>query len=535
MSKVILTAQNINYELHEKAILRGVTVSIKEKGRVGLVGKNGAGKSTFLKILAGKLKPTEGSVISKKSSHYLPQMDFSLFKSEKTVENYITKEGGNWPLVNAALHRWFKTPIQSDRIINTLSGGEIVKLHLAIVHSKDPKLLLLDEPTNHLDLEGVEILRQFLKGFAGAVVIISHDPFFLDSTINHIWEISNGSLQQYGGNYSDYIERKKVERGAKEREYETARKELRKIKRSVQTEQKRSAQSRKKGERKVREGSMSAIEKGYLKNKASATAGKKDAQLKESLEASEEKTTFLRGKKTPKTRLSLSQSTQSDKRTLIRVEGGQLKIEEKTFIKDIDFQILYGDRFVFVGKNGVGKSSLVKALFSDENIPDLDGKVYRSPNLNAVYVDQKYQIIDPNLSLFENVNKCNANLSEAEVREQLSRFMFFNAEDVNKKGEVLSGGEAARLTLAMVTAKPVDLLILDEPTNNLDLETLDAITNALGDFPGSVIVISHNTYFLQQLEIERTYIINNQRILQMHSSPLEPDEFHNEILDSIKI
>ena len=216
-----------------------------------------------------------------------------------------------------------------------MSGGEIVKLHLAIVHSKDPKLLLLDEPTNHLDLEGVEILRQFLKGFAGAVVIISHDPFFLDSTINHIWEISNGSLQQYGGNYSDYIERKKVERGAKEREYETARKELRKIKRSVQTEQKRSAQSRKKGERKVREGSMSAIEKGYLKNKASATAGKKDAQLKESLEASEEKTTFLRGKKTPKTRLSLSQSTQSDKRTLIRVEGGQLKIEEKTFIKDI--------------------------------------------------------------------------------------------------------------------------------------------------------------------------------------------------------
>lgn len=533
MSRAILTTKDVSYELPDRILFKGLNVSIREGDHIGLVGKNGSGKSTLLRILAHQTKPTAGTINAHYSAYYLPQLDVSLFRSNQYVETYVTHHGARWPLVKAALHRWFRTSIQPTQKLQTLSGGEMIKLHLAIARSKNSDLLLLDEPTNHLDVDGLKALQDSLKAFSGSFIIVSHDPFFLDLVVNHIWELDNGTIQHYGGNYSQYREQKNLEREAQARKYEAAKQEHKKAKRSLQLEQKRAARSKREGRRQAHDRSMSALERGFFKNRASETAGKQRMKLETMIQEREEKVSSLKEEKRRKARLVIQHDFQG-RRTLIRVQRGILRVERRILIEDIDLTIAYGDRLVLVGRNGSGKSSLVRALIADTDPIDLSGEVQRSNNLNMAYVDQKYQIVDYSLSLIENMEEYNPSLPNEDARRQLGRFLFFKEEDVHKKAEVLSGGEVARLTFAMVTAKPVDLLVLDEPTNNLDIETLDAIADGLEDFPGALIVVSHNTHFLERVGAEKSFIISNKRLTQMKASPLEPERFYEEMINAIK-
>ena len=233
MHKIILTTQKIGYEFPHGSLFKNATLTIASNERIGLVGKNGSGKSTLLKILDGTVEPTEGKISSQCVSYYLPQINFSLFNSDEDVKTYVEKHRESWVLIKVALHRWSKTSqIIAEQKIKTLSGGETMMLHLAIAQSKRPDLLLLDEPTNHLDAEGLVILRDFLTSFQGAFVIVSHDPFLLDLVVDHIWELNEGVVRKYGGNYSYYREQKEIEQESKARDYESARKEVRKVKRS---------------------------------------------------------------------------------------------------------------------------------------------------------------------------------------------------------------------------------------------------------------------------------------------------------------
>lgn len=533
--KVIATTQRLTYELPNKVLFKDVNLSVQEGDCIGLVGKNGTGKSTLLKLLARKIQPTAGTVDSSCSAYYLPQLDFSLFQNEQSIEEYIAHHNGKWPLVNAALHKWFNTStIQPTKKLKTLSGGELVKLHLAIAQSKNPNLLLLDEPTNHLDAEGLNVLQNFLKSFPGTFIITSHDPFFLDLVVNHIWELDEKTIKQYGGNYSHYEEQKEIGREAQARNYESAKKDLGKAQRSLQFEQTRAARSKRKGRKQADDHSMSAKDKGFFKNRASANAGKQRVKLEKIIQERKEIVSSLKEDKKRKSHFVLEHDSHEGRKSLIRVERGALKVGNRVLVSDISLHIKYGDRFVLVGKNGSGKSSLVKALMGKTDAFSLSGKVQRRENLNTVYMDQGYQIIDHNLTLIGNVEKHNPGISNEDARRQLGRFLFFQQEDIRKKAEVLSGGEAARLTLAMVTAKPVDLLVLDEPTNNLDIETLDVIADALEDFPGALVVISHNTHFLERVGIETALMISHQKLTQMKTSPLEPEEFYEEMVNAIK-
>lgn len=532
MSKIILTAQKIGHEFSHGSLFRSATLTIVSNDRIGLVGKNGSGKSTLLKILEGTVVPTDGVVNSQCVLYYLPQIDFSLFNSDEDVKVYVEKLGEKWVLVKAALHRWFKNShITAEQKLKTLSGGETIRLHLAIAQSKQPNLLLLDEPTNHLDAEGLAILRDFLVSFKGAFVIVSHDPFFLDLVVNHIWELTGKTIRQYGGNYSYYSEQKSIEREAKARDYEAVRKEVRKAKRSIILEQKRAASSRREGRKQAFDNSMSAIEKGYFKNRASASAGRKSEKLKQILEEREEKAASLKENRQRKVHLDLTDSESRKRRSLVYVEKGSLSVGQRILISKVDFHVSYGERMLIVGQNGSGKSSFAKALVGVPSNIDFSGKVRRSENMNTVYIDQKYHVINPELSLIENVAKYNHEFSQEDVRRQLGRFLFYREEDVRKKAAILSGGEAARLTLAMATAKPIDLLILDEPTNNLDIGTLDIIADALKEFPGALIVISHNIHFLERIGMNVAFIIEGKRLRLMSSSPQEPQAFYNEMIN----
>ncbi|MDO8572503.1 MAG: ABC-F family ATP-binding cassette domain-containing protein [bacterium] len=534
MAKVILSAKDTSFELQHKTLFKELNLTIKEGDRIGLVGKNGSGKSTLLKLLAGQIETTRGVIENKGSSYYLPQLDFSLFGSTDKIEEYVFRQGVNWSALNAKLRKWFKeNEIKPDQKLQTLSGGELMKLNLAIAEAHNPNLLLLDEPTNHLDAEGIDILKKFLTTFPGAFIIVSHDPFFLNLVVNHIWELEEGAVAEYGGNYTHYADQKQFKKDARERDYTATKKKLKKVKKSIEAEQKRADRSKRVGRKEVFANNMPPVLKGFYANQASGTAGKQGKKLRKIMAQRDEKASTLKKEKQRPLRFVIDHDTSGARKTLIAINDGVLGVAEKTLIENIDLRIVYGDRLVLVGKNGSGKSTLAKSIAGEDAVVELGGYVKRSPDAGVVYVDQKYQIIAPNLTLIENVEKYNPKLTHEEVRRQLGRFLFYKEEDARKKAGVLSGGEAARLVFAMVTAGSVDLLVLDEPTNNLDIETLDIIADALKDFAGALVIISHNIHFLKRIGIDTALIIDKKKLKTMRSSPAEPEAFYNEMVSSM--
>jgi|YNPMSStandDraft_1061717.scaffolds.fasta_scaffold12050_2 ATPase subunit of ABC transporter with duplicated ATPase domains len=532
--QVFLSAKNLSFEIFDKKVLENINLSIKKGDRIGLVGKNGEGKSTLLKILGGLVKPSKGDIQFNSTSFYLPQIDFSLFSENCSVNEFISRYGIAWLLVKIALNKWFNIEIPPNQSIKTLSGGEFIKLQLAIAQAKNPKLLLLDEPTNHLDIEGLEVLQRFLNSSSKTYVIVSHDPFFLDMVVDRIWELNGGKLYKYGGNYSFYKQQKELERLARERDYKAVKKELERAKQSLERERKRAARSKREGRKQAHDRSMSAMERGYFKNRASETAGKQESKFDKIIKEKEEKLALLKEKKQRGAHIFFENSIDQGKRLLVKIENGSLSIDNNLLIDDINLKIYYGERLVLVGKNGSGKSTFARVLSGENERIKMNGKFELYNNVNVAYVDQKYNIINPNLSVYENLLHFNPYFSYALARQQLGRFLFSKESDLNKKAGTLSGGEAARLVLAIVTSKPVDLLILDEPTNNLDIETLDIVAEALIDFNGAMIIISHNIYFLSRLKIEKAYIINDKKIKKMMSLPSEKKEFYDEMVKLIK-
>jgi ATPase subunit of ABC transporter with duplicated ATPase domains len=531
MTKTILTIHNLSLELPHETLFEKLNISIKRGDRIGLVGRNGSGKSTLLSILARQIEPSNGFLETHYPSYYLPQIEPSFLESNESVESYVVRLGSSWPVVQKTLLQWFKTSaIQSTQWIKTLSGGEIVKLHISLAEAHHPELLLLDETTNHLDAAGLQVLKKFLASFSGAFIIVSHDPFFLDLVTDSIWELEGKNLTRYGGNYTFYSEQKRLAQEAKARDYKATQKELKKAKRSLQVEQKRAARSKKEGRKQAHDRSMSAMERGFFKNKASKTETRQRQKLEKIIQERTGRAAELKEKKRRVTRLMIKQDARGARRTLIHIENSTLKVGKRILATDVNLHIEYGDRIVLVGRNGSGKSLFAKTIVGQHGDVELVGKIQKSENLKTAYVDQKYQIIDHHLNLIENIKMYNANLTDEETRRQLARFLFYREEDVRKKAAVLSGGEAARLTLAMVTAGQIDLLILDEPTNNLDIETLDAIADALEDFQGALIVISHNIHFLERIRIETALVIHQQKLERMLSLPTDPKTFYNEIV-----
>lgn len=538
MGKVLTSAKDITIEVSNSTLLEDVTLSLSEGDRVGLVGPNGSGKSTLVKTLAGFQEPTSGDVVRKGSSYYVPQLDLPMFRSDMQLMDYLSEQHNEWWEITEILENNFGFgEVNLQQTLNTLSGGELMKLHLAIASAKHPHVLYLDEPTNHLDIVSIQELIGFLQGYKGAVVVISHDPFFLDQVTTSIWEIENKKVNRFGGNYTDYREQKTAQLESLSRQHDAAKKELEKVRRSIQREQQRAAKSTRTGKQMKHDRSMSAVEKGFFKNRASESAGKHKGLLDQAKADAQQKIDQTRATKTKKAHLDLDTDRSATGQTIVRGSALELKIDdEKELIKDGEISVSHGDRVVLTGRNGSGKTLLLKTLTGQNAREDveLDGEVYVADNSNIVYLSQKYEIVDPELTLEENIKKVNPSLPYEIIRKQLGNFLFFHEEDIRKRAGVLSGGETARLAMAMITAAPVDLLVLDEPTNNLDLDTVDSIVDALEDFKGGIVVISHNMDFLSRMGVDKAYVISNKKLKRLYAHPDEPDQFFEELMSELE-
>lgn len=526
-----LIAENLSYELDStRTLFQGIHLSLSANDRIALVGSNGVGKSTLLKILAGQIQPTQGLVTCNDSTYYLPQINTvrDSIQSESVLD-WLNAVSNEWWEIEQILEATFSTTLDLSLPMQTLSGGELTKLFLAIGLSSSPDLLFLDEPTNHLDYLALEELCQFLCQFQGAFVIVSHKPFFLDQVANITWELTPAGLQMYGGNFSLYREQKQLEQVAKIRSHETAQRELKRTKAAALREQERAAQSSRNGRQKALNGDMPRIVAGGLKRQAEATAGTLKVKYDKAIATATQKVVETKVRTHKVTSIQLEENSQKH-RNLIEINHANLWVEDRLLLKEIDLHVSSGDRIAVAGINGSGKSCLVKAMLGIELTSAYlqDGEVQLA-NMQTVYLDQRYELVDRTQTVLENMQRVNSALNYQLLRQQLGHFLFFN-DEVHKSASVLSGGELARLAIAMITISELDLLILDEPTNNLDIATVDQIVKALNEYQGALWVISHDLDFLSQIAITRSLKLHQQTLQQTVHLPSERSRYHSELL-----
>ncbi|MEG4396812.1 ribosomal protection-like ABC-F family protein [Microcoleus sp. BROC3] len=526
--KAILNAANLTCEVAPtRTLFADITVAIHEGSRIGLVGRNGSGKSTLLKLLAGQLIPQIGTVARTGSVYYLPQVStLNLSASNELVLDWIASHSDEWWTVTTLLEEKFASEVSLSQRLGTVSGGELTKLWLAIALSKQPDILLLDEPTNHLDLLTLEQLQTALQEFSGAFVIVSHKPFFLDRTVDTIWELTPAELKVYGGNYSFYRSQKEIEHQAALRAREVARKELKRAKTSASHEQERAAKSRRLGRKRA-----DSIPSGAWKRQAEVMAGSAKKKHELAVQKATNQVTATKIRTTKTTRVKLEECSQKNKK-LIDIQGADLRLGDRRLIKNIQLHVSSGSRIAIAGKNGSGKSSLAQALLGMERTPAIleAGEIAIKSALKGVYLDQSYEMVDRSRTVLENMQMANPNLDYELLRQQLGNFLFFN-DEVNKPASALSGGELARLGLAAIGISQIDWLILDEPTNNLDLETVNQIVDGVNEFQSALWVISHDLDFLSRIGITQAYQLHNGQLQPLIHQPHELERYHQELLE----
>ena len=517
---IILSANGITKAYGTDVILKDISFHINAGDRVGLIGLNGAGKTTLLNILSGDLDADSGNVFVSNDTviGYLRQNDD--FTSENTVIEEIdgiftelhrmerempalsqqiaeaTASGNkSQQEIDSMLHRYDQMQEDYDRAggytykgeirgvlssmafaedtynkkISMLSGGERTRLALCCMLLKKPDILILDEPTNHLDIGTLKWLEQYLRGYRGTIIIVSHDRYFLDQSVNRIFEISNHKLRVYEGNYSEYAVKRKEIRENEIRTYqkqqtEIARQEemIRRMKERGTEKLAKRAASREKRLEHIERLEMPESEKGRMK-----------LYFKENFKSGND---------------------------VILAEGLSKSFgygpERKELFRNVDLDIKRGERICIVGPNGVGKTTLLKILL-DQIEPD-SGRIKIGYNVAFAYYDQGQRLLNSANTVLEELKESYRLYTDTEMRSLLGRFLFRN-EDVFLNVDSLSGGEKARLSLIKIMLSGANVLVLDEPTNHLDIDSKEVFEEALLDFPGTVIVVSHDRYFLNRI------------------------------------
>lgn len=512
----MISIQNLSVEFNSTALFSGVNFVINKRDKIALVGKNGAGKSTMLKIIAGLQEPTDGVVAAQKdiTIGYLPQQ--MILTDERSVVEEVRTVFGKLGEMKASLARMNtelaeRTDYESesyaeliDRISNLsdlvqmeesengeaelektllglgfvrsdfdrntseFSGGWRMRIELAKLLLMRPDVLLLDEPTNHLDIESIQWLETFLKQKANVVVLVSHDRAFIDNVTNRTLEISCGKVYDYQVNYSKYVVLHQERIEQQMRAYENQQKQIQ------QTER--------------------FIERFRYKATKSVQVQSRIKQLEkiEEIEVDEVDNSRLNLKFPPAPR--------SGDYPVI-CEGVAKKYGDHTVFSNVDLTIKRGEKVAFVGKNGEGKSTLVKCIMNE--IP-YDGNLKIGHNVKIGYFAQNQaSLLDGEITVFDTIDQVAVGDIRTKIRDILGAFMF-GGEASDKKVKVLSGGEKTRLAMIRLLLEPVNLLILDEPTNHLDMKTKDVLKQAIADFDGTVIVVSHDRDFLDGL-VEKVY------------------------------
>ena len=521
----MISVEHLRVEFGAKPLFSDATFVIGDRDRIALVGKNGAGKSTLLKILCGRQQPTEGTVSAAQGTTigYLPQV--MVLTDDTTVREEARKAfAGNTALKErldrmeaelaertdyesaeymALVERFtrehdrymmmgadgYEADIERtlmglgfgredlDRPTSEFSGGWRMRIELAKLLLQKPDVLLLDEPTNHLDIESIQWLEDFLIESGQAVVVISHDRAFVDHITTRTIEVTMGRIYDYKVNYSQYLQLRKERREQQQKAYDEQQKFIAETKEFIERF------------------------KGTYSKTLQVQSRVKMLEKLELLEVDEEDTSALRLKFPP--------SPRSGSYPVI-IEDVSKSYGDKTVFRHANLTIERGDKIAFVGRNGEGKSTLVKCIMKEI---EHEGKLTIGHNVMIGYFAQNQaSLLDENLTVFQTIDDVAKGDIRNKIKDLLGAFMF-GGENSAKKVKVLSGGERTRLAMIKLLLEPVNLLILDEPTNHLDMKTKDILKQALLDFDGTLIVVSHDRDFLDGL-VTKVYEFGHQRVTE---------------------
>ncbi len=521
----MISVDGLTVEFGGSALFSDVSFVINEKDRIALMGKNGAGKSTLLKILAGVREPSRGKVSAPKDTviAYLPQhlmtedgrtvfeetaqafahlheMEAEIAELNKQLETRTDYESDGYmeliervstlsekfysieeinydaDIEKTLLGLGFKRE-DFDRKTSEFSGGWRMRIELAKLLLKKPDVLLLDEPTNHLDIESIQWLEDFLIDNGQAVVVISHDRAFVDRITTRTIEVTMGRIYDYKVNYSQYLQLRKERREQQQKAYDEQQKMIAETKEFIERF------------------------KGTYSKTLQVQSRVKMLEKLEILEVDEEDTSALRLKFPPSPRSGSYPVT---------IENVSKAYGDHTVFRNANLMIERGDKIAFVGKNGEGKSTLVKCIMKEI---EHEGTLTLGHNVMIGYFAQNQaSLLDENLTVFQTIDAVAQGDIRNKIKDLLGAFMF-GGENSAKKVKVLSGGERMRLAMIKLLLEPVNLLILDEPTNHLDMKTKDILKQALLDFDGTLIVVSHDRDFLDGL-VSKVYEFGNQKVTE---------------------
>lgn len=510
---IILSCNNVNKSFGVETILENISFTVNEGDKIGIIGVNGTGKTTLFKIISGIYSCDSGDIYTSKDCEigYLEQN--TNFYSENTIFNEVVevfrnlidledelrtleqkisdKSNDNEAELNRLMDLYarkleffqesngygYKSEVRGvlkglgfsdedmEKPIKILSGGEKTRVLLAKLLLKKPTLLLLDEPTNHLDAEALEWLELFLKQYRGTVILISHDRYFLDQSVNRIFEIHNKKLKAYNGNYSDFIVKSEIEKEIEKKKYENQQREIKKQEESIE---RLKAYGREKHLKRARS-KEKALNKIEVLDRPDGERKKANIKFIPSVESGND---------------------------VLQVRDLEMGFEDRTLFKNLNLDIYRGEKVALIGPNGAGKSTLFKIIMDE--IKPLAGDVKFGTSVNISYFHQEQKTLNLENTIIDEIWDSNTHLTQTEIRTMLGAFLFSD-EDVFKKISSLSGGERARVAILKLILSKANFLLLDEPTNHLDIDSKEVLETAIKNYTGTVFTISHDRYFLNKI------------------------------------
>lgn len=507
---ILLNGSDIKKIFSGETLFDNVSFSVMDSDKIGFVGINGAGKSTLFKIIIDEILPDEGEIFKNKdlrigylNQYALEDSNLTVWEETLTAFSEVTeiekelenihfdienKNGAVEELVNRQVRLqerfaeldgfYYKSKVRSTLIglgfseeefdlnVNNLSGGQKTRVSLGKLLLSDTNLLLLDEPTNHLDIRSVEWLEEFLKAYNGAFIIISHDRYFLDKITNKTYEMRNGKLRTYNGNYSEFVKQSEIERKTEERNYENTVKEIERLEGIVEQQRRWNREKN----IKTAESKMKVIERLEKELvKPDAENSKLDFHFR---------------------------AAQGGGQEVLIASGVEKTFDGETLFKNADIFIKKGEKVFLTGPNGCGKTTFLKIVLGQYK--PTRGEVKVGANIITGYYDQLQENLNMDNTVLDELYDEYPNLTLTELRNALAAFMF-RGEDVFKKIGKLSGGERARVELAKLMLKKNNFLIMDEPTNHLDIESREALEKALEGYDATMLMVSHDRYFINKI------------------------------------
>lgn len=507
---LLLQTQNVLRRFGADVLFHKINLQVNDHDRIALVGRNGAGKTTLLKMIAGITTPDEGTISTSKnlSIGYLAQdqgldsqhsiwaeLD-SVFADLHTLETQIhtfeqqlaqlTPGTPDYDLISRQYDRaqhdfqargGFEInsklrgmltgfgfgPEMDDQPITALSGGQKTKLALAKILLQQPDLLILDEPTNHLDMDVLSWLEDYLKGYPGALLVVSHDRYFLDRIVTQVYDLDQGTLRHYTGNYSQFVDHKAQWLASEMKHYDQQQKEIAKLEDFVNRNLVRASTTKRAQARRKQLDKMEKMERPMTDDQS--------------------------------IHFSFHSEYPSGNEVLT-VTDLKIGYDEMTVAGPFSFEERQGQRLGIIGPNGIGKSTLLKTILGQ--LPPITGTIKLGANLQIGYYDQEQQQLHPDKTVLDEVWDDHPEIDETEIRTLLGSFLF-TGEDVFKLVKDLSGGQKARLELTKLSFNPMNYLILDEPTNHLDIDSREVLETAINEFDGTVLFVSHDRYFINQV------------------------------------